>query len=535
MKDYHPIFNKDPLHLRPSICHQMINTQIAYVKWDLHSPENMVHGARHRMAIDSQAYCRTLDPLAGYINHHDALVEFNACAHRLGQYLLRRKESFMIRDIPCSLEGANYVIDRLALVQPRNKIMRLRKIAKQIDWQVVRDMRNNPSTATSIFIKNEGYPSTNKPPRLIFFPAEGEKLLMSMAFYPIMHVMFSSPYCTKELPEELRPRVISKRLSAYPNIYVGDYTAWECVPDKTIMSLGEHTVLKYVTNSDYWFLFDWIERGGTLKNKNGVKIKITACQYSGRYTTSLSNTIRNKLVMDFVACRLNTDYRGVFEGDDSLTSWPSNVKQAQIVKTMHEIGVHAEISKPRTLGHAGYCSMWWNEDGELLYNPIKAIAKFPFSSSALAHNISNYPALLGAKAMSMAYKAPGCPITSAIVKRYISTIGVMETRCQWERNWFRKFTTLMRGSNKKFGMKVRFDRWDLIREPTQKQRQFFYEIFNIDVAKQLECERAILYEDGFTWKVVDCLRDISTGEDVDELHASYIEQLHRALSFNKRN
>lgn len=511
----------------------MINTKIAFVKWDLHSPHNMQQGARQRMAVDTQQYVRQMDPHGSLENNPEALSALQQSADELGFYLLQRKAALGITDIPLTYEGALYVINKLRSSQPKSKIMKMMKVAKLIDWHVVSNMSSNPATSTSIFIKNEGYPALDKSPRLICFPAEGEKLLMSMAFYPIMHAMFSSPYCTKEIPDHLRPRVIERRLSALPNIYVGDYTSWECVPNREIMQAGEHRVLKYVTPREYWFLFDWIEHGGILRNKNGVRIKIPAVQYSGRYTTSLSNTIRNKLMMDTVSKLIGKKYHGVFEGDDSLTTWPLDVTKEDILTALHKIGVHADIDHYDKLGSAGYCSTWWNDDYELLYNPIKAIAKFPFSSSALASSIKNYEPLLAAKSMSLAYVAPGCPITWAIAKRYISSVGYMETRNQYEVNWFSHFTQRIKNHSRKT-LKVRFDRWDLIRPPTQKQRQQFFEVFNISDAQQKECEKSILEDDGFTWKAIDCLRTIKTGEDIDALHASYVEQVHKALLF-KRN
>lgn len=513
----------------------MINTCLAYIKWDTHDPHNFVSAGRHRIAIDTQQYVRLMDPHGGLQFNLDAQQALALAADRFSAYLKRRMEVYRVNPIPLSLEGAMYVINKLKSTQPKAKIMKLMAVAQKIDWQVVRDMKQNPKTSTSIFIKNEGYPALDKPPRLICFPAEGEKLLMSMAFYHIMHPCFSSPYCTKEIPEELRPRVIEKRLEAFPRRYVSDYTAWECTPNKLMMQLGEHRVLRPLVPDDYHFLFDWIEKGGQISNKNGVKIRTPAVQYSGRYTTSLSNTIRNKILMDAVAILLKTEYRGVFEGDDSLTSWPDDISKERILSAMHKFGVHADIDQKEEIGSAGYCSMWWNQNYELLYNPIKALAKFPFSSSQLAHQQVNYRPLLAAKAMSMAYKAPGCPIVSAVVKRYIGVRGYMETRCEWEKNWFKKFTKVIRGSNKKKGMLVTFSRWDLIKEPTKDQREFFYHIFGIDSARQITAERLIMQEDGFSPTLFECLNTCNTGENIDELKIAYSEMLRRALEVVKRN
>lgn len=511
----------------------MINTCIHYTRWDTHSPDNMVAGARHRVGVDTQQLTQIKNPLNGIANNPDAQRALMQSADELSAYLLERMQLKGVVSIPPTYEGALYVIDHLRKTQPKRKIMKLLKIAKEMDWQTIQEIKTVKHTNTTIFIKQEGYPDPKKAPRLICFPQEGEKLLMTMAFWPIMHAMFSSPYCTKEIPEEFRPRVIERRLSQGLSKYVADYTSWECVPNKQMMQLGEHRVLRPLVDPHYHFLFDWIEAGGKIINKNGVVIKTPAVQYSGRYTTSLSNTIRNKILMDAVSKLINVEYRGVFEGDDSLTSWKDRVEPDTILNAMAKLGVAAELIPIENLGDAGYCSMWWNRNYELLYNPLKTICNFPFSNSQLAHNVQNYEPLLAAKCMSIAYKAPGCPIVSAIVERYIQPVGYMETRCEWDRSYFRKFSTVMRGANTKKGMKVRFDRWDLVRRPSPAQREQFTRIFGVSEIHQKQAEYLIRHQDGFSEELIRELYECNTGEDVDALMCSYVEAHHRALSFLK--
>lgn len=507
----------------------MINTCIHYTRWDTHNPENFRLSAIHRVGVDTQQLTQLDNPNNGLANNPDAQQALKLAADRLAAYLLPRVHE----SIPPTYEGALYVIEKLRRTQPKRKIMKLLKIAKEIDWGSISDLRTVPHTNTTLFIKQEGYPDPKKAPRLICFPQEGEKLIMTMAFWPVMHAMFSSPYCTKEIPEEFRPRVIEKRLGQGITRFVADYTSWECVPNRMIMQMGEHRVLRRLVDAHYHFLFDWIEAGGVLTNKNGVKIKTSAVQYSGRYTTSLSNTIRNKLLMDAVAIMNNLEYSGVFEGDDSLTSWNAKIDEGLILSSLAKLGVSAELKIVENLGDAGYCSMWWNQNYELLYNPLKTICNFPFSNSQLAHSVANYEPLLAAKCMSIAYKAPGCPVVSAIVQRYIQPVGFMETRCEWDRQYFKKFTHVLRGANTKKGMKVRFDRWDLVREPTAAQREQFTRIFGVSESNQRACEHMIKTQDGFTEVMVRHLWECNTGEDIDALICSYNESRIRALDFIK--
>jgi len=243
--------------------------------------------------------------------------------------------------------------------------------------------------------------------------------------------------------------------------------------------------------------------------------------------------------MDTVAKSLGLrrgQYRGVFEGDDSLTAWPSHVTLDAIQRQLGLIGVAADMERYSELGKAGYCSMYWNQNKELICDPIKVLATFPYSNSQLASNYDNYRGLLGAKAMSLAFRAPGCPIVSAVARRYISYEGIMETRNEYERRWYNQFTHVERTSRHRKGMKVQFSRWDLLKEPSVEQRLLFWEVFGIDVPDQREAERRILTEDGFSitlWKIMESAQR-KCGVNIEQLQHIYQEMRSRALLFSKR-
>lgn len=485
-----------------SVSRLLIPTVFTFVEWDSKDPRNVVAGGRHRMAVDTQRMTIDINPNYGLINNPRMQEILAHCADKLGTELRQRISRMGSSQVPLSYEGALYVIDKLRGTQPKSKIAKLRRVAERIPWSLLseRGFKCVRKSNTLLFIKRETYPSGDKPPRLISFPQEGEKLIMTMAFYHVMHPLFSSSYASKEIPEDVRPRVIEKRLSRPgAKYFVADYTSWECVPNKMIMQLGEHRVLRQCVDPCYHFVFDWIERGGVLRHKSGVKMKIPAVQYSGRYTTSLSNTIRNKLMMDAVSFYLNVPYKGVFEGDDSLTSWPHSVQKEQITDALGRLGVVAEIDQVMHPGQGGYCSMYWNRNLELMIEPVKMLANFPISRSQLSLSSKNHEALLSAKAMSLAYRAPGCPICCALVDSYITEYGLLDNHNQWVRDRFRTFTKIVRQGHVTTGssVKVAFDRWDLVRNPTNDQRHMFYELFHILPNAQILIEDSIRCKRGF--------------------------------------
>lgn len=538
LADYHQIFNPMVTGVRPTMCRQLINTCLSYVRWDGHDPANFVAAAKHRLGVDTQALTQLKDPSNGLANNPDAQQALTQAADALAAELQQRCERFNARPVPLTIQGAYKVINCLKKTQPRGKIEKMKKIAKQIPWDALHGckMKCVPHSGTTLFIKAESYPGKDKPPRLICFPQEGEKLLMSMGFFHLMNPMFSSKYCTKEIPEHYRPNAIEQRLSMLPKRFVADYTSFECVPNRQMMRLGEHRVYRQLIPAEYHFLLDYIESGGVLKAKSGITIRTPAVQFSGRYTTSLSNTIRNKLLMDSAAILTGVglnNYRGVFEGDDSLTSWPAYVTQDDIEAALGKLGVAVDMAQYTDIGKAGYCSMYWNDKKELVCDPIKVIATFPFTTSMLGASVNNYAGLISAKAMSLAYRSPGCPIVSAIVRRYISPIGYMETRNSYERKWFSAFARTVRGSRHHKSMRVEFNRWDLVREPTTQQRQLFYEIFGIDPVDQKLAEKHILEDDGFTIHLLNCLvgAEQKCGVCLEQLQGVYTAMRERARSW----
>lgn len=518
---------------------QMINTCFSYVKWDTRRPQNVVDGAVHRIGVDTQKLTQQRDPANGLLNNPSMIHAFHQAADNMAAWLKERIDKHGSRQVPLTREGALHVINALRKTQPKNKIKKMLQVVDEIPWDTIQrtGFQGVPKTHTTIFIKNEGYPSGIKPPRLICFPAEGEKLILTMAFFHVLHPLFSSKFCTKEVPEHKRPLAIEQRLEGLPNKFVADYTAFECCASREIMQHGEHRVLRKLIAPEYHFVFPWIEAGGHLKHSSGVSVRIPAVQFSGRYTTSLSNTIRNKLFMDAVAIRLGVGdgYRGVFEGDDSLTAWPAHVHKEDISRELGKLGVEAEIEQYEDIGEAGYCSMFWNAKKELVCEPIKVLATFPFSSSQLSSNPVNYQPLLAAKAMSLAYRAPGCPIISAVVRRYIGSTGYMDTRNDWERRWYAQFTRTKRNNHHK-AMKIEFLRWDLVREPSDEQRELFHKVFNVDITDQKLAEQLILREDGFSptlAAILDSSRN-RAGADIAELMTIYTESRLRALDCSAR-
>lgn len=508
----------------PSLSRIMIPTCFSLVRWDLRSPHNQIAGGYHRVGVDTQKLAVEINEAYGLCNNREMRILLEQCADNLACEL---KQRITHAPIPMTYEGALYVIDHVRGLQTRTKIQKLREVAAAINWSAIRNMNDIPKAGALFFIKAEGYPGKTKPPRLICNPQEGEKLLMMMAFWPIMHAMFATKYCTKLIPEHKRPRVITERLGQ-GTYFVADYTSFECVPNKQLMQSGEHRVLKQLVAPCYHFLFERIENGGKLYSRQDVVMRTPAVQYSGRYTTSLSNTIRNKLLMDTVSRKLGVSYRGVFEGDDSLTSWDDNVSVDMIQYNLGLIGVTAEISKINDIGKAGYCSMYWDAEYNVIAEPTKVCATFPFTNSSLGANAANIGPLLSAKSMSLAYRAPGCPILNTIARTWISDgVGLMDTRNEYEVRWFNQFsdfTWKRNGQNsRRKSLIVNFNRPDLIREPTVSQRLLFYEVFGIPVADQIIAEQEIAQYKSFTPTVAEILRPSAkkAGYDIDELKMIY--------------
>jgi hypothetical protein len=145
---------------------------------------------------------------------------------------------------------------------------------------------------------------------------------------------------------------------------------------------------------------------------------------SGEMVTSLGNGFTNLILNEFVASRVGCKLVGFVEGDDGLFAGTGPVPK---VSDYEEIGFTMKMAKRDSVLEASFCGIVCGQDYVNVIDPIKNLVKFGWTHSAQMHSKKRkvQMGLLRAKAYSLYYEAPQCPLTSVFAKRVLElTKGV---------------------------------------------------------------------------------------------------------------
>jgi len=322
------------------------------------------------------------------------------------------------------------------------------------------------------FIKTEFYP-TLKPPRWINSRSDAFKVYSGPAFKAIEEAVYSLPQFIKHVPVAERPAKISKLQQAGRRYYGSDYTAFESHLIADIMKVLELKLYKWCL-SDYPDLAARICRtiGGVnkMRTRTGCRASVKAKRMSGDMCTSLGNGFSNlMLVMYIVTCK-GGQFEGFVEGDDCIFATDVAVTADDFLK----LGFTIKIEEFASPNEASFCGMIYSTDGQILKDPRKVFQGFGWTHSYINAGPRIMDELLKAKALSLAYEAPQCPI-----------VGVL-ARCALERT--ARYTPRYVADGYHSQPPV-FALDDF--HPSVEARQLFSRVYGVSVSEQLLVESLI--------------------------------------------
>jgi len=274
------------------------------------------------------------------------------------------------------------------------------------------------------FIKDEDYVEP-KVPRGIHSRGAQFKAKTGPIFHAIEKSVFSqlSRYFIKYLPVCDRPKRLME-LARPGSLYLGtDYSKYEATISAELMKACELQLYSYMTkNLDRLEFIRLIY--GTLPEVNFIRYghvaqaNVTATRMSGDMCTSLGNGFTNLMVFLFNCYRVGIDpesVEGVVEGDDGLFRMDRDVLKASMFE---ELGMIIKITKSTDIGRIGFCSLFFEPSKpENVSDPFELLAKFGWTKSNMRHAKPNkLVGLLRAKAFSLAYELPGCPVAAALAR-----------------------------------------------------------------------------------------------------------------------
>lgn len=343
------------------------------------------------------------------------------------------------------------------------------------------------------FMKDEHYPDW-KHARAINSRTDEFKCLVGPIFQLISEKLFSLPWFIKKIPIADRPQYIIDLLYRVGKKYlISDYTSFEAhftkeMQERCELQLYRHMVA-FLPNGAVWF--DLINQAKTGDNEirfKDIAMKIQAKRMSGEMDTSCSNGFSNLMFMLFLCREAGIDIvDGVIEGDDGLFVFDGTLSP----QLFNSLGLSVKIGEVSELSHASFCGMVFDlEDRTNVTNPIEELVSFGWTRSRYAgskHRVLK--CLLRAKALSLAYQYPACPILSKLAYKVCQLTAGYDSLTYLEKQ----------GRNMVDGYYVQvlkeaheyFDKNKLLREPGMNTRLLVEELYGITVQDQLIIEKSI--------------------------------------------
>jgi len=206
----------------------------------------------------------------------------------------------------------------------------------------------------------------------------------------------------------------------------------------------------------------------------------------------------------FIASENGEEISGVVEGDDGLFYSKRALTSVQFARCGFEI----KILEHHDLLCTGFCGMNMSEDYVSLTDPRKTILNFGWTHSPLMNGgLKVRMGLLRAKAMSLLYEHPRCPVLAAMAKRYITLTEGYNVR--WESSWYerRLVKEVVTYIDRTHG------EWE--KGPSELSRSAFEHLYGISISQQKELEEyfSTVPLDNFSHPLIVSLFDGSEFDD----------------------
>lgn len=265
------------------------------------------------------------------------------------------------------------------------------------------------------FVKTESY-DEYKHARLINSRTDAFKVFagpLAKAMEDIVYDLEGDVQFIKHVPMSERPERIKALRQPGWYYYGTDYSSFECSFDRCKMDALEIPL--------YWTMLEnypperakfvrTIRGVNKMRTRTGIKAQCQARRMSGEMVTSLGNGWSNREVIRYIVWKKGGMVRGYVEGDDGI--FATNVKlEAQ---DFERLGFKIKLVEVDDPCKASFCGMIFAESGEIVRDPRHFLNKFGWTHSFITAGKPIMQGLLRAKALSVLYETPQCPIIGAI-------------------------------------------------------------------------------------------------------------------------
>lgn len=345
-----------------------------------------------------------------------------------------------------------------------------------------------------MFVKDEGYDSF-KHSRGINSRSDEFKCRVGPIFKLIEKEVFKLPCFIKKIPIAERPGYIMEMLGDTGPFLVSDYTAYESLFTREIMSNVEMQLYEYMTRMlpDWWF--DLVSK--VLLGKNKCESKLLAVQVlckrmSGEMCTSLGNGFSNWMFITFMCDILGSEVMGVVEGDDGLFKIDGPIPTEA---DFERLGLIIKLEVHDTIGTTSFCGMLFHEDAcDVIADPKKVLAEFGwFAMRYGGARPALKKMLLRAKSNSLKAQYPNCPIVRSLAEyglrmtrsHSLTSNQVLNSFDSYKREEFLSLTKVVVGE-----VAIHIGSRILVEQ-----------LFNVTISEQLALESYFETLDSWTWNL----------------------------------
>lgn len=356
----------------------------------------------------------------------------------------------------------------------------LRDAWAQATWSCSKaDVRNNS------FGKAETYLSY-KPARGINSRADRFKCFSGPYFKLIEAEVYQHRAFIKHEPVRTRPQYIRDMLGHFPGpYYETDYSQFEKHFTPQVLEACEFQLYEHMLqhHKEAWNDIRRVMVGTNVCKFKHFTIKIRGRRMSGEMCTSLGNGFTNLMLASFVAYektgRLDS-LVGVVEGDDGLFATSAELH----AEDFKSLGFDIKILSHSNLLRTSFCGIVMSDDYATMTDPRSVLLNFGWSCSRLAFGKKKTrDGLLRAKALSLAYEHPSCPVLSALAQR-----GLVLTQGAEPSFDLDSYKQQIKSEIERFKDETRAL---LLAGPSEQTRKDFATQFGVPVELQLRVEREI--------------------------------------------
>lgn len=355
-----------------------------------------------------------------------------------------------------------------------------------------------PKTNVKAFVKYETYP-VPKHFRGIYSRDDDYKTRVGSFMKKLGDRLFSTKWFIKKIPVPDRPRAILEKCDGYNKIFCTDFSQYESTFVRELMKINHWVYLwcleGHPMKKHFNDLFAYTSTTNKIQFKN-FDCKVDAKRMSGEMDTSLGNGLMNLLITFYNLEQAGNNIEkcdAFFEGDDGIIAC-----QYLPTDTMYsDLGARIKIDVPEDISTASFCGNVFDRDSmHNVTNPMEASVGFGWTNSRKYRyaKLKVHKQLLRAKAMSMCYEYPGCPILKNL-GRYALRV-TEDVKNEVTNEFFRKH------SENTYQYESAVEASNYIRESgipdveiTMGTRMLVERLYGITVGKQLEVEK---YLDGLT-------------------------------------